>query len=106
MRFTAETLPERRVLRQVRGQHLQRDDAAFDGVVGLVDRAHSTLAERSTDLVVAEARPFLQIADVVRHCDSPCAALLQYPLTAVDVAGQLRNQREDAGRESGRWRRV
>ena len=54
LRLPPEPLLEGDVLGQMRGQHLQRDDAVGLGVVGQVDLAHSAAADQLLQLIVPE----------------------------------------------------
>jgi hypothetical protein len=55
-RLAAETFQGLRVLRDVVGQELERDEAAQVSVLGLVHHAHPAAAEFADDTVVRDRR--------------------------------------------------
>ena len=53
LRLVVEALHPRRILRHLRVEHLQRDDAIDRDLARLVDDAHAALADALLDLVAA-----------------------------------------------------
>jgi hypothetical protein len=56
MRFALQSLAEHRIVGRRLRQQLQRDDAVLDRVLGLVDLAHTALAQQAPQFVGADLR--------------------------------------------------
>ena len=57
LRLPQEALPETLVLRELGGDHLERDLAAEPGFLGAVDRAHAAAADERLDAVTRKVAP-------------------------------------------------
>src|SRR5258708_2152215 len=66
LRFPIKTLQQRRVIRHIGGNRLQRDQSVDDGVTGLVDHAHGASAQFVEDLVFAQ---FLQLTPLLGNAN-------------------------------------
>jgi hypothetical protein len=86
-RLTLETLTETLVLRVLIGQDLQRDSASLAGVERLVHLTHTTLAEQSVDLVLAEI-----LTDARRHVPVP-PQIVPCAILAVSVGSAILGSR-------------
>jgi hypothetical protein len=62
LRFPIKTLQQRRAIRHIGGNRLQRDQPVDDGITGLVDHAHGASAQFVEDLVFAQ---FLQLTPLL-----------------------------------------
>ena len=91
--FTAESLEDLAIVRDVSRQHLECDPAAQGHLIGLVNDAHSAVADLPDDAVVADLRVGQRLMPRFECCLTS-ASLLAHLLGLLEI-DQRREERHD-----------